>query len=278
MSKILLLDKGVCYNSRQYIPMIIKVFYSWGGEMSRLVAKEVYDWLPLVLQSVKGFFSPEDINKGSEWNNKIKNELETSQIGLFFMTKANLSSRWMMYEAGSLPKNGKGVHVCPILLNIENADMEGPLSMFQTTKYQKDDFLRLVKSINLLAGEEMVPEDILTKSFEKFWPELNEKVFPILQAEPRAEEIRQETGMVKEILEIVRKMQQEKNKPTNQDLVKELVLAVSSIDQQLVRLRPGGIYGRFDRVLDITRALCIENGCIELYADLFQRGENISKS
>ena len=81
--------------------MIIKVFYSWGGEMSRLVAKEVYDWLPLVLQSVKGFFSPEDINKGSEWNNKIKNELETSQIGLFFMTKANLSSRWMMYEAGS---------------------------------------------------------------------------------------------------------------------------------------------------------------------------------
>ena len=78
MSKILLLDKGVCYNSRQYIPMIIKVFYSWGGEMSRLVAKEVYDWLPLVLQSVKGFFSPEDINKGSEWDNKIKNELETS--------------------------------------------------------------------------------------------------------------------------------------------------------------------------------------------------------
>lgn len=258
--------------------MKIKVFFSWGGEMSRLVAKEVYDWLPLVLQSVKGFFSPEDINKGSEWDNKIKNELETSQIGLFFMTRANLSSRWMMYEAGSLPKKGEGVNVCPILLNIENADLEGPLSMFQTTKYQKNDFLRLVKSINLLAGEEMVQEAILEKSFEKFWPELNEKVFPILQAEPKVEEIRQETGMVKEILEIVRKMQQEKNKPTNQDLVKELAFAVSSIDQQLISIRTGGIYGRFDRVLEITRALCIENGCIELYADLFKRGKSMTNS
>lgn len=254
--------------------MKIKVFFSWGGEMSRQVAKEVYEWLPLVLQSVDGFFSPEDINKGSEWDKTLKNELETSQLGLFFMTRTNLNSRWMMYEAGSLPKKTGGINVCPILLNIDNADLEGPLSMYQTTRFQKEDFLRLVKSINFLTDKEMVPEVNLEKSFEKFWPELYEKIIPILQAEPKDQDIRQENGMVKEILEIVRNMQQEKNKPTNQDLIKELALAVSSIDQQMGMIRTGGLYGRFDRILDITRDLCLENGCIELYTDLFKRGKD----
>lgn len=87
--------------------MKIKVFFSWGGELSRQIAKAVHDWLPLAIQSVDCFFSPEDINKGTEWDMSLKNELETSQVGLFFMTKENLGSRWMMYEAGSLPKRGK---------------------------------------------------------------------------------------------------------------------------------------------------------------------------
>ena len=163
--------------------MKIKVFFSWGGELSRQVAQVVYDWLPLALQSVDCFFSPEDINKGTEWDKNLKNELETSQVGLFFMTRENLSSRWIMYEAGSLPKSGEYSNVCPILLNIENADLEGPLSMFQTTRFQKDDFLKLIKSINHMAGKEMVQESTLEKSFDVFWPELSEKVYPILQAD-----------------------------------------------------------------------------------------------
>lgn len=258
--------------------MKIKVFYSWGGEMSRLVAKEVYDWLPLVLQSVDGFFSPEDIKKGSEWDISLKNELETSHLGLFFMTKANLSSRWMMFEAGSIPKKGKGVNVCPILLNVDNADLEGPLSMYQTTRFQKDDIFKLIKSINQLSETEMVPEANIEKTFKKFWTDLNEKVISILQAETKDEDIREDTGMVKEILEIVRNLQQGKNKPTNQDLVKELAFALSSIDQQIPDRMKGGLYGRFDTVLNITRSLCLENGCIELYADLFERNKKTRKA
>lgn len=36
----------------------------------------------------------------------------------FFMTKTNWGSKWMMYKAGSLPKNNDGVNDCPIILNI----------------------------------------------------------------------------------------------------------------------------------------------------------------
>src|SRR5581483_9918227 len=52
-----------------------------------------------------------------------------------------------------------------------------PLLQFQLTLFKKDDFVRLLSSINTAApdGEKLSPE-VLTKSFERAWSELESEI------------------------------------------------------------------------------------------------------
>jgi hypothetical protein len=54
----------------------MKVFISWSGERSRAIADVMRRWLPSVLQSVRPYFSPDDVAKGSRWSSEIAKELE----------------------------------------------------------------------------------------------------------------------------------------------------------------------------------------------------------
>jgi len=47
------------------------------------LAEALRDWLPAVLQSVKPFFTPNDIEKGARWGKDISQELEASSFGIF---------------------------------------------------------------------------------------------------------------------------------------------------------------------------------------------------
>ena len=40
------------------------VFISWSGEINRNAADVLKNWLPNVIQSIKPYFTPQDIDKG----------------------------------------------------------------------------------------------------------------------------------------------------------------------------------------------------------------------
>lgn len=117
----------------------MKVFLSWSGEVSREVATVFSEWLPGVLQAIMPYFSP-DVDKGARWAADIANELDTSDMGLLFLTKDNLEAPWIMFEAGALSKRLENSKVNPILLNIESTDLKGPLVQFQATPFRKRRF------------------------------------------------------------------------------------------------------------------------------------------
>ena len=60
--------------------MATKVFISWSGDLSNKLADAVSEWLPNVLQSVKPYFTPSDIEKGAKWASGISRELENSDV------------------------------------------------------------------------------------------------------------------------------------------------------------------------------------------------------
>jgi hypothetical protein len=93
------------------------------------------DWLPSVLQSVRPFFTRNDIDKGKRWSAEIEKELGSSEVGIFCLTKENLTKPWIMFEAEALSKRILDSRVCPILFNVKDTELQSPLLQFQAAQF-----------------------------------------------------------------------------------------------------------------------------------------------
>lgn len=186
--------------------MATKVFISWSGDLSNKLADVVREWLPGVLQFVKPYFTPSDIEKGAKWSSDISGELEKSDIGIICLTKDNLLQPWILFEAGALSKNIDSSKVCTLLFEVDSTDLKGPLTTFQTTKFEKDDFKKLVKTINNSGGESKLDDAVLNEVFDMWWDKLEEKINDILSSHKTQDETenRSERDILEEILELSR--------------------------------------------------------------------------
>ena len=183
----------------------MKVFISWSGEQSKKLGETLRDWLPAVIQFVTPYFTPEDMEKGTKWLTEISKELSESQIGILCVTRENIHSDWILFEAGALSKTLEKSHVCPVLFGISNTDLAGPLKQFQTTEFEKSDIRRLLSVINSQIGEAKLQPKTLDTVFEKWWPELEEKISQILAEVDEPEEpIRSDRDLLEEILQLSR--------------------------------------------------------------------------
>lgn len=185
--------------------MATKVFISWSGELSRKLAGAINDWLPAALQYVKPYFSPEDVEKGTKWNSEIAGELESSSVGIICLTPDNTEKPWILFEAGALSKSVEKARVCTLLFNMEPAEVKGPLTAFQATRFAQEDFKRLVSTINATAGDAKLEPSVLDSVFEMWWPKLESEVTAILSShEEVAAERRSDRDILEEVLELSR--------------------------------------------------------------------------
>src|SRR5437867_2924119 len=122
----------------------MKIFLSWSGNTSKQVAETLRDWLPEVIQAARPWISARDIDKGARWNEQIGSQLEQGQFGIICLTRDNLRSAWIHFEAGALAKTTKDSHVCTYLFDVDHSDVDYPLAQFQHTKASKDDTFKLI--------------------------------------------------------------------------------------------------------------------------------------
>lgn len=184
----------------------MKIFLSWSGQKSKAVAEALKDWILQIIQAVDPWISV-DIDKGRRWNSEIANQLEESKFGIICLTKDNLESNWIHFEAGALSKT-KDAYVWTLLLDIKPADVQPPLGSFQHTTRTKDDIRKLVHTINSALqedGEKAPPESLINNLFDKLWPELDQQLRAIAeQPSKAASPVRSTEEILQEILEIVR--------------------------------------------------------------------------
>ncbi len=210
----------------------MKVFISWSGQLSQKLGEVFKEWLPGVLQSVKPYFTPADIEKGSRWATDIAKELEQAKIGIFIFTRENLDSQWMMFEAGAISKTLDTTKVCPLLFGLDNSDFKGPLTQFQTSQFSKIDVRKLIRTINANLGEQKLEEKVVDDVFEMWWPRLEVKINKILE-ENKVDNtsVRNDRELLEEMLALIRytarKASSEKNEKifhTNYDSEKYEIL------------------------------------------------------
>lgn len=209
----------------------MKVFISWSGERSKKVALVFRDWLPTVIQAIDPFVSSEDIEKGARWNTDIAQELRESSFGLICVTKDNLNSQWLNFEAGALSKTIDNSYVAPLLFDVKPSELSGsPISQFQATSFSKEDMKRLIETLNNATGNSL-NSTRLDKAFELCYPDL-ENYITALQEESSEE--KDDTGG-------------EKISNFDPNILEEL-LETSRNTQRLLGNTDSKLYGNIDQV------------------------------
>src|SRR5437016_8025282 len=182
----------------------MKVFISWSGQRSAAVADALRYWLPKVIQALEPWVSADDIEKGTRWRSGLASELEQSSVGIICLTRENLDSTWIHFEAGALSKQQQNTFVCTFLFGLEPTDVREPLAQFQATRATKIDLRKLIFTINNTLSDSKLPEPELNEAFEVWWPKLEERLNNIAKVTSEILTIRPDRELIEEILEIVR--------------------------------------------------------------------------
>lgn len=153
----------------------MKMFISWSGNRSYALAEALYEWLPSMIQALTPWISS-DIQKGSRWSAEVEAGLRESRFGLICLTKDNLESPWLLFEAGAISNAIEKTYVCPYLLDVEYDDLPGPLKQFQVTKAEKGETRRLIHSINRALGPNTLSERTIDRTFDQLWPTLERSI------------------------------------------------------------------------------------------------------
>jgi hypothetical protein len=185
----------------------MKVFISWSGKRSRLVAELLHNWIQCVIQAVEPWVSSHDIDRGAVWFSQISNELGASTQGIICLTRDNKDKPWILFEAGALAKGLTSSRVYTLLVDLKPEDIKDPLAQFNHTMPTKDDVFKLILSVNRGLDGRPISDTILRQVFEANWPQFDERFKTILsetESEAAPEIIREPSDMLSEILEAVR--------------------------------------------------------------------------
>jgi hypothetical protein len=200
----------------------LQVFISWAGKQAEIIAKGFRDHLPSAVNAVDLFMSEVDIDKGTRWHEVLTNTLHASTYGIVCLTDGSMGSIWVAFETGVIAKAVGPVEarkrIWTYILGLESRDIElSPYAVYQRTNVTKPEAaqretLKLIRSINALSPDD-VPDELLQRKFDRmFWPDFYN------------------------VLEEARKLPLERgrmDKPTDSELLSEILQTTRSIQQQL---------------------------------------------
>lgn len=178
----------------------MKVFVSWSGERSRLVAEALHTFLQDVIQALEPWISVADIEKGARWHTEISAQLEEAQVGIVCLTRDNMESPWLLFEAGALSKFQQGSYVCTLLLDLDLTDVREPLAQFQGTRANREDVWKLTQTLNSLLTNEKLTIQQLERAFNRAWPDFEKQMSKIA---PSRTEKRLQPDLSKMLEEVV---------------------------------------------------------------------------
>lgn len=191
----------------------MQLFISWSGPRSKALASALRDWLPLVIQSLRPWFSPDDIDKGAPWLAELNKQLQGHSAAIVCLTPENQGSAWLLFEAGAISKALESSRVCPVVLDMEPTDVKGPLAQFQATRPTSDEIRHLLGTLNKHIESPLI-ESHLDTLHEMMWPKLEQRL-QLAAALPTAVSTphRQPMDLIAEVLERVRGIERQITTP-----------------------------------------------------------------
>lgn len=207
----------------------LKIFISWSGDLSRVVAAELREWIPMLFDTVQPFMSEADIGAGSRGLAQIEAELAGSCFGIIIVTPSNQGAPWLNFEAGALSKVvGPSVEarVVPLLVDISSpTQIQGPLAQFQAKPFDANGIRDLVRAIATVAG---VKPEVADSRCQTYWPKLDEAVNSAKSTvTAETQPPRGTNDVLEEVLAHVRALRRERDHNEEADLVSYVVWGIA---------------------------------------------------
>jgi lambda repressor-like predicted transcriptional regulator len=180
----------------------MKVFVSWSGRRSRVVAEMLSEWIRCVLQASQPWISTQHIDKGAIWFSEISDQLRDTAAGIVCLTQENKNKPWILFETGALAKGLSANRVCTFLVDLTATDIEDPLAQFNHTTPDHASMWRLVNTLNSCLETGRLDERILKQVFDTYWPKFEADFAAALEATPQEAPVapRSEDSILAEIL------------------------------------------------------------------------------
>jgi hypothetical protein len=186
----------------------MKVFLSWSGARSRVVAEFLRDWISCVLQGTRPWVSTRDLDRGSLWFGEINDQLKDTTVGVICLTQENKTRPWILFEAGALTKGLSTSRICTFLIDLQPKDIEDPLAQFNHTFPVRESMKGLIETLNNNLGQSALDHRILMIVFDTYWPQFESEFSRILKDTEAASEAkpREDSDILGEILTNTRQL------------------------------------------------------------------------
>lgn len=188
----------------------MKVFISWSGQRSKVVAEIFSDWLKCVIQASQPWISTRDIDRGAIWFSEINDKLKDVSVGVVCLTQENKNRPWILFETGALAKGLTTNKVCTFLIDLKPEDLQDPLAQFNHTTPDNNSVWELTRTINSCLVDKALDERILKQVFDTYWPQFKQSFEDALNEYPPTEIVppRSEQDILTEILNNTRVLTQ----------------------------------------------------------------------
>ena len=157
----------------------------------------------MIVQHAEPFVSDKDISAGDRWAQAIAGELESSNFGILCITPENISSEWIMFEAGALSKAMQDAKVIPLLFGLELSDLSGPLQQFQALKVDEQGMLDALKAIDA-AADNKTGDGTIERLIPSLWPDLKKGLDAIPERAETEKHMRPQTEIMEDLVSQVR--------------------------------------------------------------------------
>jgi hypothetical protein len=152
---------------------------------------------------------------------------------------------------------------------LDNADLTGPLTSFQATRFDKTDFKKLLTTINNTGSDSKLESAVLNDVFEMWWPKLELKINEILKKHVVVNDnnLRSEREILEEVLELTRI--NSKRLPSRSEVSRSTInrLLETIQEMQFRMMKYDGKEGMLfmEELSRLIKELCMELDSPELY-------------
>ena len=112
-------------------PDRIDVFLSYSSEDSAIASEMAEDFEALDLRC---FMAEKDLMAGTVWQEKIREALQYSRVGVILVTPNSISSNWIMCEAGAFWSLNKPL--APAIMHASIHELPEVISTYQCGRYE----------------------------------------------------------------------------------------------------------------------------------------------